>query len=809
MSEILAPAGSFECLKAAVLNGADAVYIGGSEFSARKYASNFSREEIIEAVRYCHSYNVRLYVTINTLLNNKEVISAVEYAEFLYSVGVDAVIVQDIGFLKLLREHVPNLEVHGSTQMTVHNLEGVNLLYNMGVKRVVLSRELSIEEIKYIKENTKAEIEVFVHGALCICFSGQCLFSSMIGGRSGNRGTCAQSCRMEYSLDGDKKSHILSPKDLSTLEYIERLVDIGVDSLKIEGRMKRYEYVATVVSSYKKAIDGKRSEKDVKNVTQIFNRGGFTSAFMHKKEGKDMMSYDRPKNWGTYLGKVIATKGKFCDIRLEEELSLDDGVEIFGKDKGVKVSKIRKGNVEVESAKKGDAVTIYLEGTSVGDKIYKSSDSKLLKEAEATVDMKVAPRRGIRGEFTARIGEAPILKITVESGLIYKEGKVFRESEFNKNNIVVSVTSDISEKAINKPTTIEKVEESLRKLKDTAFDFEELQVDIEEGIIIPVSRLNAMRREAIEKVVDLLQDKHEEPSINVKYTKKDKVDHKKIMVVAKSLEAAKASYNEGIDMVFYGGDNLRYIPTMLRELVNLNKEGVRVYPWFSEIVIEEIDKVKKDIEYLKNNGIDKALCSNIGVYSILKEYGFEVFLDKGFNVFNSFACEAFYNEGVLLSPELNLKQLKDTANNTNATTIVNIHGRQKLMVSRHCPVGSVKGDGTDNCKTLCENKVHYMKDRVGEDYPIYTDLLCRSHIYNSKTLCMIESIKDVLSLNIDYVQLSFLDEPINEIIDTIKAYKDAISRGENGDYSLTNIQENVLERLEEKLFKGHFYKGVI
>lgn len=808
MSEILAPAGNFECLRAAVLNGADAVYIGGSEFSARKYASNFSREEVIEAVRYCHSYNARLYVTLNTLLSNKEVEEALSYAGFLYEVGVDAVIVQDIGFIKLLREHIPGLEVHGSTQMTVHNLEGVNLLYDMGIKRVVLSRELSIKEIKYIKENTKAEIEVFVHGALCICFSGQCLFSSMIGGRSGNRGTCAQSCRMEYSLDNGKKSHILSPKDLSTLEYIEELVSIGVDSLKIEGRMKRFEYVATVVSSYKKAIEGLREESDIKNVTQIFNRGGFTSAFMHKKEGKDMMSYERPKNWGTYLGKVIATKGKFCDIRLEEELTLNDGVEIFGKDKGVKVSKIRKGSTEVEFALSGDAVTIYLEGTTVGDKIYKSSDVKLLKNAEATLDIKTAPKRGIKAKFVARIGEAPTLTLLIDSGTVYKEGKIFRKSEFN-DSLSISVTSDISEKAINKATTSEKVEESLNKLKDTSFELEDISIDIEEGIIIPVSRINAMRREGIEKITDLLQNKHEKLKINVKKNKKSPVEHKGIVVVANNIETAKVAYTEGADMVFYGGDPLRFSKVTLRELVDLHKGGVKIYPWFSEIAIEEIEKMKSDIKFIAENGINKALCSNIGVYSILKEYGYDVYLDKGFNAFNSFSCDVFENEGVLLSPELNLKQLKDTTNNTSSKTMINVHGRQKLMVSRHCPVGSVKGDGTDNCKTLCENKVHYMTDKMGEDYPIYTDLLCRSHIYHSKTLCMLENIKDIVGLNVDYIQLSFLDESLSEVKNVIAAYKDGLTRGENRDYSISTIQEDVIESLNGKCFKGHFYKGVI
>lgn len=804
MSEILAPAGSFECLKAAVLNGADAVYIGGSEFSARKYASNFSREEIIEAVKYCHLYNVKLYITINTLLNNDEVIKALEYAKFLYEVDVDAVIVQDIGFIKLLKEYVPDLEVHGSTQMTVHNLEGVNYLYNMGITRVVLSRELSIEEIKYIKENTKAEIEVFVHGALCICFSGQCLFSSMIGGRSGNRGTCAQSCRMEYSLDGMKKSHILSPKDLSTLEYIEKLVEIGVDSLKIEGRMKRYEYVATVVSSYKKAIEGKREKQDIKNVTQIFNRGGFTSAFMYKKEGKNMMSYERPKNWGTYLGTILKSKGKFCDIALDEELNLEDGIEIFGKDKGIKVSKIKKGNTEVISANKGDVVTIYLEGGKTGDKIYKSSDAKLLEAAKKSVDPKTPLKRFIKGEFIAKIGKEPVFNIVLEDTNIYKNGNLFRKGE-QINPIKALATGDIVEKAINKPTTKEKIEESLRKLGDTPFDFKQLDIDIEEGIIIPVSKLNAIRRLAIEKLIDKLYVENKALDINVNFPKKEFNKNKKLMITTTNIETAKKVQDIGVDLIFYGGDNLRVNPLKLREIVKYKN----IYPWFSEIAIEEVEKIKNDIKFLKENGVDTALCSNLGIYAILKEYGFKVYLDKGFNVFNSKALETFENEAALLSPELTLKQMKVASNSTLNKSIVNIHGRHKLMVSRHCPVGSVKGDGGDRCKTLCENKAHYMKDRMGEDFPIYTDYYCRSHIYNSKKLSMIENIKDVLSLNVEYLLINFLDEDENEVELTIKAYKDAIERGEKGDFKIESLQDDLIKLLDGNTTKGHFYKGVI
>ncbi|MEF9934194.1 DUF3656 domain-containing U32 family peptidase [Clostridium sp.] len=807
MSEILAPAGDFECLRAAVLNGADAVYIGGSEFSARKYASNFEREEITEAVRFCHCYNVRLYVTINTLLDDRECLSALEYAKFLYETGVDAVIVQDLGLLKLLKEHLPNLEIHASTQMSVHNLEGVNMLYEMGITRVVLARELTLKEIKYIKENTKAELEVFVHGALCICFSGQCLYSSMIGGRSGNRGTCAQSCRMEYSLDGGEKSHLLSPKDLSALEYIEALTDIGVDSLKIEGRMKRFEYVATVVSSYKKAIEGRLQKRDVQNVTQIFNRGGFTSAFFHGKQGGDMMSYTRPKNWGVYIGDIISVKGKYCHIKLMKSLAKEDGVEIFSKNKGGKISKIEVNGIEVEEAKPGDIAVVYLEGGKKGDKIYKSSDNKLLSEAKETIEVKSSPKRMITGVFTAYVGEKPSLTINLDSYIVKKGMETFKEGEFN-NPISITVLGDECEKAINRPTTPQKIDESLRKLKDTPFEFDSIYIDVSDDVIIPVSRLNLMRREAIEKLYDALQGAKMAEDIHFKSDKGRKFD-KKILAAAVDLNSAIAAYEEGADLVFYGGDDLRFNRRIFKDLIDLKNKGINIYPWYSEIALEEMDKVKNEIKLLKKNGIDKCLCSNLGIYKILNEEGFKVYLDKGFNLFNSYSLETLKCESGLLSPELNLKQLKNITLKTSHSSMVHVHGRQKLMVSRHCPVGSSKGAGKEDCSILCGDKVHYMKDRMGEDFPIYTDMLCRSHIYNSKTLCTLEHMKDILSLNVEYLEITFLDEPINQVRNVIKAYKDAIIRGQSKDYLVGDYQRAVIDSLNGEITKGHFYRGVI
>jgi U32 family peptidase len=791
MVELLAPSGDFESLRAAVLNGADAVYIGGKEFSARQYAGNFDREEMNEAVRFCHAYGVKVYVTMNTLLDNNELKGAVEYAAFLYETGIDAIIIQDIGFLKLLKENLPGFEIHGSTQMTAHNLDGVNLLYNMGLKRIVLSRELSLREIKHIRENTEAELEVFVHGALCICFSGQCLFSSMIGGRSGNRGRCAQPCRMEYSFEKDKKSHYLSPKDLSTLEFVEKLQEIGVDSLKIEGRMKKPEYVATVVSSYKRALSNNRLKEDEDKVTQVFNRGGFTSAFMLSKQGKDMMSYERPKNWGSYLGKVIAVKGKFASIRLERDLTVGDGVEVFYKNIGAPISGIKVNGKDVQKAFKGQTAEVYLEGAKSGDVVYKNLDIELVKEAEESYKGKDIKRVPISGRFKARMGEGIILEVVHPSG------------------VTSNAAGDEPEEALKVATSREKIAESLSKTKDTPFYFENLDIDIEGNIVVPVSKLNSLRREALESLGLKLQGKKEHQSVNVGFKAISKEAKPKIAVQTGRADIAKACIDAGCEIVFFGGDNLRVNSGDIKDVLSYSKGRAEVYPWYSEIILEEYDKLKKIASNIYDSKVNFALCGNMGFYSYLKEIGFDIYLDKGFNIFNSPACETFESKASLLSQELNLKQLRDVISKTSNKTMVTIHGRTKLMVSRHCSIGSAKGHGKEGCPTLCENRVHHLKDRMGEVFPVITDFNCRSHTYNSKVLCMIEHMKDIAGLKTDFLVLNFIDEKPEDAGFVVRAYRDGLERALEGDFSISDMGKELIEILKGNITKGHFYRGVM
>ena len=397
--ELLAPAGSWEALEAAVNAGADAVYMGGKAFGARQYASNFDREEMQKAVYFAHMHRVRLYITVNTLVDDSELGELADYLLFLSNVGIDGIIVQDLGVIRLARQIVPDLPLHASTQMTVTNSEGVKLAAEAGMERVVLARELSLEEINTICHGTDTEIEVFIHGALCVCYSGQCLMSSLIGGRSGNRGRCAQPCRLPYKLVNeagedllsgkDAGQYLLSPKDLNTLDILPQLIEAGVTSYKIEGRMKRPEYVAVVVDAYRRAIDSylggdyQVPEEDFANIEQIFNRD-FTTAYLLERPGREMMSDRRPNNRGVLVGRVVKLDkaANKATLKLDKELHLDDGLEFWvsvGGRVGTTVTSLLQNGQEVAVAAAGSQVTIDVpHGIKMNDRVFRTFDNSSL-----------------------------------------------------------------------------------------------------------------------------------------------------------------------------------------------------------------------------------------------------------------------------------------------------------------------------------------------------------------------------------------------------------------------------------------------
>ena len=493
--ELLAPVGSFESLKAAVQNGADAVYLGGKSFGARASANNFDREELKAAVEYAHIRGVQVFVTTNTLRKENEIAEFLEYAKFLYDIDVDAIILQDIGMARLIKRELPDFELHASTQMVAHSLEDVKYLESVGFDRVVLAREVTVEEIKYICDNCKADIEVFVHGALCVCYSGQCLMSSMIGNRSGNRGRCAQPCRQRYELidvytgevvnsNGD---YLLSPKDLNSIEEIDKVIDAGVHSLKIEGRMKRPEYVATVIDGYRKTIDEylatnkmNVSDETINDLYTIFNRK-FTKGLLLGDVGADMMNSQLPNNQGLYVGTVVDynKKAKRLKIKLANTLKKGDGINLGG---GTIGRIIKNGNIETIGYK-GETIELDFVGEArKGQIVFKTSDSELMDRVQATFTQdKELVKNIIDAKVTIKLGQKPILTLMDK-----------------KNNEATIEGDKIVEEAMKVALSKEKVDTQLRKLGNTPYELDSLEIELDDNVSLPISLLNQMRRDCIE-----------------------------------------------------------------------------------------------------------------------------------------------------------------------------------------------------------------------------------------------------------------------------------------------------------------------
>ena len=558
-TELLAPAGTPAHLRAAVNSGADAVYAGGKRFSARAGAGNFDDDEMREAAEYCRLRNTKLYVTINTLIFDDEMSDALKYAQYLYETGVDALIVQDLGFASLVRKYMPAFPLHLSTQGTVYSKEGVLAAARLGFERVVLAREVSIADIRGIQEAIKkagleTELEVFVHGALCFCFSGQCQMSRMRGGRSGNRGACAQPCRLpyyEYAFGGDKRKddavadaalYKLSPRDLCSIDFLGELTDLGISSLKIEGRMKSPEYVAAVVSIYRKYMDlyaGQGfysvTEDDRRTLSQIFNRGGFTDGYFHGNPGEKLMSGSIPKHQGVKIGSVVKRisskgdagkasrgKGDLIEVIIDkgENLNIGDGVEIRNSEMpGNVVTYIKEtadgdgsSGVVGERGRSRRLIIGDIRGrVNEGDELYKITDKALMEKASLSYALDrdgkelTVKRCGVSMKFSAHIGERAVLTVTEagrESGIGSNAGNSTPIGSA-PGGICVSVESDCkTEEAVNKPVTEERLREQLAKTGGSVFFAEDISIDIDENISIPMSAVNAVRREALQLLAD-------------------------------------------------------------------------------------------------------------------------------------------------------------------------------------------------------------------------------------------------------------------------------------------------------------------
>lgn len=779
--ELLAPAGDMDSLVAAVQAGADAIYLGGSKFSARAYASNFDEENMKKAVNYCHLYGVRVFVTVNTLLKEDEVLEALEYVKFLYNIGVDALIIQDLGLVTLINAQVPKMELHASTQMTVHNLEGAEFLKKHNFKRIVLSRELSLKEITHISKTLGADIEIFVHGALCICYSGQCLMSSLIGGRSGNRGRCAQPCRLPYTLEEEgsertKQGYLLSPKDICTLNDIKDIVNSGATSLKIEGRMKRPEYVAGVVSIYRRAIDSIynneefKFEEEYNKLLQLFNREGFSKAYLYGNVGKDMMSFNFPKNTGILLGKTGSNK----TIKLEQNISIKDGVRIH--DKGFIINKIIVKGKEVEKAYKGDIVTLLPQNYNSGDDIYKTLDNELMASYEEYY--KNHYRR----------------KISVDISIDFKvENPITLYAKINNKEIIIK--GEEVQKAIKRPLAEEKVIENLSKTGDTPFEFKNIKFNIFEEGFLPVSSINEVRRKLTDALdEDILNSYNENKKLNETNFQASNDECIKSEVPERMFYITTLEQLRALKEV--GEKNIIVNPFIRNSELNIEKllkEDINIYLKAPNIIKEEFNYIEKYInDNMKN--IKGIVTGNLGIINKFNNM-IPILGDYKLNIFNSYSLD-FFNKvinGSLISVELNKKEIASLGKKINIALQMLVYGRIEVMVSEYCPIGSTYGGkcNSSGCNNYCERGSFKLIDRLGNKFPVYTDKFCRSYILNSVPLNLIPNIKELEKLNINSMRIDFTDESYDETVKIVKALED---REWNEGF--------------ENYTRGHFKRGV-
>lgn len=704
--ELLAPAGNMDSLKAAVMAGCDAVYLGGVLFGARAFAGNFTNEEIVYAINYAHLYGVKVYVTINTIIYDSEVERFLDYVRFLHKNNVDAVIIQDIGMFDLLRKKFPNLELHASTQMNIHNYDGALLAKKLGFKRVVMARETPIDVIKKIKEEIDIEIEVFIHGALCVSYSGECLLSALVGKRSGNRGTCAQICRKKYDFYDDDKNklntnnYLLSTKDLCTLKYVDKLIEIGVDSLKIEGRMKRSPYVYLVTKTYRKVIDNyyntgklKIDENDIIELKKMFNRN-FTKGFMLNEDNNNFTYDKRPNNIGIEVGQVISKVKNDLKIKLTYGVSVHDGLRILDdkEDKGLVINKMFINNKSVLEAKKGDVITLkYDKYVEKNSKVLLTSSKKQLDFISEAIKNQ---ERFIYVDLSFTAKENENLKLTITDGL----------------NTVIEVLDKTPMRAINKETSFDVIKKQLSKLGNTVYKARNITLNLDDNLFINIKDINEIRRRAISKL-------NEKRLYKIDFVEKDYTigvpDFPSIKQTAVLVNKENESLKDKYDLIYTEDEKTK------------DEDSIIVLP-----------RITNEHPFVKNT----VMTGDFG--GLLKYDNFQT--NFSFNVVNSYSVAFLHSLGaklVTLSYELSLSQIKNMIEiykkryNKNPNTSLIINSYPESFVSKF------------NLNKKYNVKSGYLKDSYGNFLKVKTkgDIMA---VYHFKKVNLYD-IKEVFETGVN------------------------------------------------------------
>ena len=778
--EILAPAGSMECLKAAIAAGADAVYTGGALFGARAYAHNLTEEELLEVIDYVHLHGRRLYLTVNTLIKDREMEKQMyDYLLPYYRQGLDAVIVQDIGLFRFIRKHFPDLPIHASTQMTLTGVDGAKFLEKEGAQRIVTSRELSMAEVKKIADETELEIESFVHGALCYCYSGQCLFSSFIGGRSGNRGQCAQPCRLLYRTPEAKRpQYLLSLKDICTLELIPEMIESGIYSFKIEGRMKKPEYAAAVAFQYRKYADlylkyyeecpaeedpaayamkkYRVREEDRQMLLDLYNRGGFHTGYYHTQNGREMISLNRPNHAGVPAVKVLAKKGRNVTAKALTDLYPQDIIEL----------PMRKGREKADNYTCKDAVRkgmnvqipVFADTPFKRDEIWMRTRNSTLIDTlrEEFVNGKIKER--ICGTFRLYPQEKATLTVKC------------RDAE-------ITVAGEKAQEALSQPMSRERIEKQLRKTGNTEFEFSFLKAEIGEKVFLPMQSLNELRREALETLEKVICEKYRR-SGEVKDPEEDKTELSMEEEVLSGWTASVRTAEqmevileeEAIGRIYVDCTMFPRIwekDSYVEWITKVHAAGKEIYLVMPYIFRE---RTRKQYEAAYNRifgaGWDGILIANYESFAFLKEHGYtgRIMTDYNLYEFNQESRKFWKEKGVfeftapveLTERELQNLRVKDGE--------VIVYGYLPMMISAGCIQKTTRGCLKKSGQTT-------ITDRYRNPFVVKNECdYCYNILYNYVPLYLGDRMEEVYQIGPGRIRLMFTTERQQEVRQILSAY---------------------------------------
>ena len=739
--ELLAPAGNMECLISAVQNGADAVYVGGKKFGARAFAQNFDYKEMIKAIKYCHLYGVKLYVTVNTICYENEMKEALKYIEFLYDNQVDALIMQDIGLIKNVKKHFPNIEIHASTQAHNHNDSGLSALKSLGVKRVVLARELSLNEINNLK--TEIDKEVFIHGALCVSYSGCCLFSAMHGKRSGNRGECVGSCRLPYKMYQNNKmietkgNYLLSTKSLCTIENLDKILASNITSLKIEGRMKSSDYVGYITRLYREKIDNfyhnnkiEIKEEEISNIKKLYNRE-LTTGYLFESYGKKIMNIKSSNHIGVHLGKVLKIDKSKITIKVDDTLYQEDAIR-FDNDKGMIINKLYdKKGLLVNKIEKGNIAII-------DNKINLKNANEVRKTYDINLSKKIKsfPSRKIIVKMNCKAIVGKKLELCIDDGI-------------NK----ITKYGSVVEKAVNCETDKERIKTQIEKLGSTPFICKETTINLDDKVFISIKEINELRRELIEELINVRENKINYDNIKnaIKTNTIETKNNKKlnISILVRNEEQLIEAIKNNIDYIYitdyelykkYKKNNI-YLRTRRVSNNNIEYKG-------ENILATELGALYK---YAKDNNVNTDYYLNVvnkETIEVLKDFG---------------------AKRVTLSPEINKDNIKLLNNIENVDLF--IYGKVELMITKYCPMNMLINNDNLNCN-LCDNNKYLLKDSDNNEYPIINEKHL-THILDCKNYNLLNNIDEYIDMNITNFRIDLYNETKNEINEIIQKIRNA------------------------------------